>query len=96
MRSIDFNEIFVCPSPLIETFSHSLGVVALDGTHLESGFGGILVTAANATWEYYFWLSLLSNPNRFRHGCGFVNVSAWPSTVQKLKYVLLCRIEIKD
>jgi hypothetical protein len=77
-----FQRIFVCPSPLIETFSHSLGMIALDGTHLKSGFGGILVTASNATWEYFYWLSLLSNPNRFRPGCGFVNVSVWPSNVQ--------------
>jgi hypothetical protein len=41
-----FQRIFICPSPLIETFSHSLGVIALDGTHLKSGFGGILVTAS--------------------------------------------------
>jgi hypothetical protein len=41
-----FQRILVCPSPLIETFCHSLGVIALDGTHLKSGFGGILVTSS--------------------------------------------------
>lgn len=41
-----FQRIFVCPSPLIEAFSHSLGVIALDGAHLKSGFGGILLTAS--------------------------------------------------
>jgi hypothetical protein len=41
-----FQRIFVCPSPLTETLSHSLGVIELDGTHLKSGFGGILVTAS--------------------------------------------------